>query len=296
MGFNVYRTSTYEKAVAMLESGDYQGAYDTFAKLGDYEDSVEQQKLAKQWIDYREARILYDTRDFEAALSAFQNLETFEDAGDYVIACELNIDYRKAVTDFDKGLYESALATFIRLSEEGFQDARPWINKTKYAIADEKYEDGDLYGAYSDFKKLGSYEDSANRMKQCTTPLPSTSVLYKNSAYDSTRSFIAIDCAKVQYPCYFKVYSGTNLVAVLWINGGEKLTIEVPPGNYSIKQATGDDWFGEEILFGDEGFYGVMLFDGDNDYFSLADNYIITITISVSGGNIGSKETDRENF
>ena len=296
VGFNIYRSSTYEKALAMLSGGDYQGAYDTFGKLGDYEDSAVQQRLAKKWLDYKEARILYDTRDFEAALVAFEELGSFEDSRDFVKACEFNIDYLQAVSDFNGGLFESALDTFTRLSAEGFQDARPWVNKTSYAIADEKHKNGDLYGAFSDFRKLGSYEDSADRMKQCTTPFPSTDIIYKNPEYNSTRSSIVINCSNNPHSSYFKLYNDTTLVAIMWVNGGEKLTISVPAGNYSIRQATGSAWFGEEIMFGDEGYYEVILFDADRDYFSLGDNVNATINLSVTGGNLGSRETDRNNF
>jgi len=296
VGYGVYRSSTYEKALLMLHSGDYQGAYDTFGKLGDYEDATDQLKLAKQWLDYREARILFDTRDFEGALLAFQELEDFENSGDFVKACEMNIDYLQAVSDFEDGLYDEALATFTQLTDEGFQDAKSWISRTKYAIADEKFENGDLYGAYKGFKELGTYEDSESRKEACTTAFPDTGVLYKNSAYNSTRARITIDASKAGVSSYFKIYSDTTLVALLWINGGEKLTIDAAPANYSVKQATGDPWFGEEILFGDEGLYEVIFFDGNKDYFALNDNTSVTITLSVTGGNLGSKETDRASF
>jgi len=296
VGFSVYRSSTYEKAMAMLQSGDYQGAYDTFGKLGDYEDSADQLRLAKQWLDYREARILFDTRDFEGALLTFQELGDFENSGDYVKACEMNLDYLQALSDFENSLYDEALVIFIRLTDEGFQDAKTWISKTKYTIADEKYQGGDLYGAYKGFKELGSYEDSEGRKEACTTAFPDTGVIYKDSDYGSTRSQITIDSSKSPSSSYFKIYHDTTLVAVLWINGGEKLTIDAPPADYSIKQATGDPWFGEEILFGDEGYYEVILFDGDKEYFTLSDNTIATISLSVSGANTGSKETDRTTF
>lgn len=40
-------------------------------------------------------------------------------------------------------------------------------------------------------------------------------------------------------------------VMTMFIRGGETLSTKVPPGNYVVKYATGDDWHGEEYLFWD---------------------------------------------
>ena len=295
VGINIYRSNSYDNAVAMLESGDYQGAYDAFGKLGDYEDSADLQALAQRWMDYKAAVALFNANDFEAALTAFNNLGSFEDSSDYVELCTLNIDYKAAVATYNRGDYETALNMFKSLSSKNFLDSSNWVDKSKYAIATEKYESGDLYGAYKDFKALGSFDDSSEMMEKCTTPYPATGELYHNPSYVSSRSAIALDASNLSRVSYYKVYSGDTLVSTIWINPGGKVTIEVPPGTYTIKEAFGSAWFGEEILFGDEGIYSVMLINNSTS-FDLADNIIATITMAVTEGNIGSDIVGRQGF
>ena len=297
IGINVTRSNNYDKAVTMLEAGSYQEAYDAFNKLGDYKDSIEQKELAWTWLKYVAAKELFNGKDYKAAQDAFKSLGGFEDSANYVKLCEQNIAYLQAIADYEAGSYDKALDAFYKLAGAGFSDASDWVDKTEYAIADKKFKDGDKYGAYNGFKALGSYKDSADRMKQCTTPFPGTGELYHNSGFVSSRSAIAIDAVNLTYVTYFKIYNGTTLVSTMWINPGEKCTIDVPPGTYTIKRATGSAWFGEEIMFGEEGNYVVMTFEGGNDSYSLDDNKIVTITMAVaSGGNTGTKGVGSAGF
>jgi tetratricopeptide (TPR) repeat protein len=300
IGFNVYRSSSYDEAVALFAAGDYRQAYDAFDKLGDYRDAPSQRSLVQKWLDYEAARALMDAEDYEAAKRAFEALGNFEDAVEFAAFCRNSIEYHAAIASFESDDLETALKTFSALSTIGFSDASEWEDKTSYAIAAKLYDEGDYYGAYKTFKALGSYEDSAARMEQCTTAYPSSGELYHNEGYVSSTSAIAIDASNAGYVGYFKIYSGDTLVSTIFLNPGDKCTIEVPPSNYTIKEATGGAWFGEEILFGDEGYYEIMLFDDGNDYFVLGNNIITTITLAASdydsGESIDSETTNREAF
>jgi tetratricopeptide (TPR) repeat protein len=301
VGFNIYRSSNYDNAVALFESAEYQQAYDAFDKLGDYKDALWFKDLAQQWLDYEAARALLDAEDFEGAKRAFEALAGFEDSTNLALLCQQNIDYLAAVDSYDKGDFDSALTTFGALASAGFSDASDWKDKTSYALAAKLYDEGDFYGAFKAFKALGSYEDSSARMEQCTTSYPNTGEHYHNGDYVSSASAIAIDGGNASYAAYFKIYSGGTLVSTIFLNAGGSCTIEVPPGDYSIKEATGDYWFGEEIMFGDEGYYEVMLFDGgEYNYFNLGDNIITTITLAATdldaGSSVGADPTSRESF
>ena len=297
VGYNIYRSNNYDKAAAMLDAGDYQGAYDAFGKLGSYKDSADQQKLAQKWMDYRAAKALYQNKEYEAALEAFKKLGDFEDSGEYIASCGRHISYNKAIADYEKGDYKSAHDAFLTfIGDKDFPDAKDWAYKCSYAEADALYQAGDVYGAYMAFMAIASYEDSSDRAAKCTTPKPATSILYFNSSYASTRSAITIVATNANYASYFKVYSGSTLVSTLWVNAGTKLTLELAPGVYTLKQATGDAWFGEEIMFGDEGYYEVLVFEGGLKYFDLEDNVEVTLTLSVQDGNTGSDKTDRKDF
>jgi tetratricopeptide (TPR) repeat protein len=296
IGFDVYRSSSYSNAVANLEAGDYQAAYDAFVNLGDYENAPLLLARAQNGLDYNAAQALLDAEDYEGALAAFDALKGFKDSVDKAALCQNTLDYRAAIEDFEAGDLEAAFDAFSALTTAGFSDSAEWADKTAYAIADQSYEAGDHYAAYQGFKELGSYKDAAERMQQCTTPYPETGEYYHNEAYVSTSSAIVIDAANASYASYYKIYSGSDLVSAIFLNPGASHMTELPPGNYTLKEASGDVWFGEEIMFGDEGYYDVLVFDDGNDYFTLDHNVEVTITLSVASGDIKSSPTDREDF
>jgi tetratricopeptide (TPR) repeat protein len=296
VGFNVYRSNAYDNAVKALDAGEYQAALDAFAELDDYRDAAALKERARKWLDYKAAQALLDAEDYEAALEGFKALGSFENAAELAAQCQNSIDYRAAVVDFATGDFEAALDAFRELTSSDFLDSDQWVDKTAYAIADKKYTEGDLYGAYLDFQALAGYEDASERARQCTTPYPTTGELYHNGAYASSASAITIDAVNVSYMSYYKIYVGDDLVSTLFLNAGTSCTIEVPPGNYTIKEAAGETWFGEEILFGDEGSYEVLKFDDGNDYFVLEYNIEVTFTLEVLDGDVGSSPIARENF
>jgi tetratricopeptide (TPR) repeat protein len=296
VGFNIYRSNTYDEALAALNAGNYQQALETFEGLGEYRDAPALVLRAQQEIDYAAAQALFDAEDYEAAREAFLELGDFEDARTLATLCQQNIDYRTALDAFEAGNFEEALRGFTDLAAVGFSDSADQRDATAYAIADQKFNEGDRYAAYQDFEALGSYKDSADRMQQCTTAFPATGELYHSDGYRSSSSAIVIDGTSSTYTSYYKIYSGGDLVSALFLNSGGSCTIEVPPGNYTIKEASGTAWFGEEIMFGDGGHYEVLLFDGNNDYFVLEYNIKVTITLSVVNGDVGSSPTDRADF
>jgi tetratricopeptide (TPR) repeat protein len=300
LAFTFYRASSYDNALELLSSGNNQQAYDAFDKLGDYRDAPEMKDIAQKRLDYEAAVALMDAEDYEGAKAAFEALKSFEDSVYLAQACQDNIDYQAAIADYERGDFESALATFSTLAVNQFSDAADWEDKTFYALASKLYDEGDYYGAFGIFKALGTYEDSADRVKQCTSAYPNTGELYHNGDYISNASSISIAGANTTYAAYFKIYDGSTLVSTIFLNAGASCTIDVPPGDYNIKEAVGNFWFGEEVMFGDEGSYEVLLFDDGNDYLHLEYNIIMTITLSPtdsdSGTSIDDTPTTREDF
>jgi hypothetical protein len=296
VGFNIYRSNIYDDALAALNADSYQQALEAFEDLGDYRDAPALALRAQQGIDYQAAQAFFDAEDYEAAREAFLELGDFEDSRALVTLCQQNIDYRAALDAFEAGDFKAALEGFTGLAAAGFSDSSDQRDATAYAIADQKYNEGDHYGAYQDFKNLGSFKDSSDRMQQCATAFPATGELYHNEGYVSSSSAIVIDGTNSSYTSYYKIYSGDNLVSTIFLNTGGSCTVEVPPGDYTIKEASGTTWFGEEVMFGDEGYYEILLFDGSNNYFTLEYNVKVTITLSVLDGDVGSSPTDRTGF
>ncbi|HBT95399.1 MAG TPA: hypothetical protein DEB24_04595, partial [Coriobacteriia bacterium] len=168
------------------------------------------------------------------------------------------INYLAGQKYFEDGDYEAARPVFALLALDDFEDASEWVKKTDYAQAAVLFDGGDLYGAYLSFKKLGAYSDSTERMAACTTPAPANGTIYFDGGFASSTSELVIDGSSITQASYFKLYSGDTLVSTFWVSPAGSVTLGLRSGTYTIKEAWGDPWFGEEVMFGDEGYYTIM--------------------------------------
>jgi hypothetical protein len=287
------RSNSYDNAISLMEEGDYQGAYDAFRDLGTYRDSWEKAALCDQYLDYEAAQALMDAEEFEAAKEQFEALGEFEDAPYKAVECGHYIDFVAGQAAYAAEDYESAVRLFAPLKTMGFEDAAEWYNKSVYGWAGVKCASGDPYGGYKDFNTLGDFADAAARALGCTTPYPGTGELFHDDAYRSNSVDIIFDGSNLTEPYYIKVYSGGTLVSTLFINVPDTVTINVPAGDYTFKAAHGAPWFGDQIMFGDDGSYYVMVFDDGGEVTHIDDYVALTLTLNVSGdGNIGAESVD----
>lgn len=75
--------NNYKAAVALMESGDYEGAITAFEKLGDHKDSKEQIEACETAIrdkKYDEAVALKDSGDYVPAYLAFEEMDGYKDS------------------------------------------------------------------------------------------------------------------------------------------------------------------------------------------------------------------------
>lgn len=87
--------------------------------------------------------------------------------------------------------------------------------------------------------------------------IPPTSIL--STSYDqasATCPFTLIADNKNYYIKVCDTMRGNKTIAKFFIRAGEELTTKVPAGNYKIKFGSGDEWYGEEELFGQFSQYG----------------------------------------
>jgi hypothetical protein len=182
------------------------------------------------------------------------------------------------------------------LKGKGFEEAIEWYNKVSYELAERYLNNGDKYGAFSIFRSIQGYSDAEDRAWQCTDPYPGTGVIYQNDSYRSSAVRLTFDGGRLSVPVYIKLYRDGNLVASIFINAGGSATINLSPGSYRIHEATGVIWFGEDIMFGGDGHYTAMIFDNGSAETYLASNYIYTITLNASEGNVGSESLNPDNF
>ncbi len=254
------RSTTYDQATTLLGEGQYQQARDKFAELKDYRNATELVTECDAWLVFVRAETLTNEGKFDEATEAAKGFADVE-----------------AVQNSTK--------------------AKDWKKKNSYGIADLQAKSGQYATAYTNFKALGSYQDSAERAKACIQPTPGNVELYHHGGYVSSSTDIVFDGKSATKPYYIKVYSGDTLVSTLFVNAGGSTTIQVPPGDYSFKRATGENWFGEADMYGKSGTYRQMLFDSSKEVVHLDGNKIYTITLyAVDGGTVGNKTVDPNSF
>ena len=296
------RSEAYAAAMAMMDDRQFQIAYDRFTELGDYQDSADKAAWCQKGIDYEAAMEMKGDGQYEDAIEAFSTLGSFEDSADQVENCKAWISLGEANELTDAGQFQEAAdmsGSFAYNLEVGYSDEYyQWHAKNYYGLADLKFQAGDFYGAYEDFLMISSYEDAAVRAEACKQPFPGNSEFYHHEGFISSTTEVVFDGATSLSPYYIKVYSGETLVSTLFVNAGGSTTISLIPGSYTFKDATGDMWFGEGGMFGDDGHYSTMLFDGESEVVNLDSNMIYTITLYVAGGdgNVGGRSGDREGF
>lgn len=81
-------------------------------------------------------------------------------------------------------------------------------------------------------------------------------------------------------------YNSHSPVMTVFVRGGSNVAVEVPLGNYELRYASGDRWFGYNNLFGPDTAYS----KADTNFNFRSDGYQVsgyTVTLyRVSGGNL----------
>ena len=97
---------------------------------------------------------------------------------------------------------------------------------------------------------------------------------------------------------YVKVVNAANDndTLAIYIHGGETVEVEVPLGNYEIRYASGNNWYGDQELFGSD-----TAFNKADELFNFVDTgyqvsgYTITL-YQVIDGNLQTKTIDKNQF
>lgn len=325
------RSNAYDAAAASFEAGDYAQAEQGFMDLGDYRDSSDRARIAGDHKTYEEAKALYDEGDYLAAQEKFESLQEsdFTDIEEWVNKC----GYALAEELYDDGDVDAAYDAFVALGS--YSDSADRANAIKYEIAEEllangepeeaydmfvelgDYSDsseraqgvkyhiaerylqaGDPEKAYEIFLELGDYNDSAARAAAIVQPFPASGVLYQAEGTYYEFAAIEIDYKFSSGGAYYKIYNGETLVATLFCNANSTARVYLTPGEYMIKEGTGDTWFGEPLAFGKNGRYSIMTYDDTGkDSFALNDGDLVTITMNTgTSGNVSERGEDYSSF
>lgn len=143
-----------------------------------------------------------------------------------------------------------------------------------------------------------SIEDATSPAPQ---PLPASGVMYTYGSFGGpNRPFEAPFEIKAGQGSHFLVklvHVGTNQPAMtIFVRSGETVEVEVPLGTFEVRYASGDTWYGDDLLFGPETSYS----KADTFFtFEIVGNQIrgFTITLyTVAHGNLKTKAIGASEF
>ena len=181
-GFLFFRKSDplaedYKKAETLLSEGRYEEAIRAFTELGEYKDSTDRIREAKELTlenEYRSAEELLNAGQYESAIDAFTALGGYKDSADRINEIRERIReeaYQAAEELLNAGKYEDAITAFENL--DGYRDSADRINEIRERIREDEYQaavkvlDSGAYDEAVDaFTAMDGYGDSANMIKE----------------------------------------------------------------------------------------------------------------------------------
>jgi tetratricopeptide (TPR) repeat protein len=309
----------YEAATALFTSGDYEQAKRAFKAIVSYKDSKSMMQECQIRLDYAEALELFEQGDYLAAQDLFVQIDGYEDSNDMSYLCAYKQKYEEAVAKAGNGDYAEAM-DLLKSIEKSIKnrDIDFDMDRISGDYADFKdecyvnvcyingldyFERGLFYSAYVEFSKADGIKQADEMAKACEQPFESGET-YRNPDYAEyeVRLTFNVPIENIRN-VYIKIYSGIDLVSICRIKAGEKLTIRLPVGLYSFNKAEGVAWYGDEEYFGDEGFYGRIIFGEDQRAIPEFDDTIFlvpinsyTITFNQVDPNYGAESMKRSKF
>lgn len=160
LSFKVFTPmSRYSDAVTLMNSGEYDRAYEEFTLLGDYRDSPDRAGESL----YRKAVSLKDGGKPAEAAEIFSSIPEYRDSADRILDC-MQDRYDAAKALLNSGDYESAGQEFLLLGD--FGDAREMVSESEYRTAATHFNDGEYEKALLMFDELKNYRDSSSRARE----------------------------------------------------------------------------------------------------------------------------------
>jgi tetratricopeptide (TPR) repeat protein len=174
--------SRYNKALELLDAGQYEEAIEAFEALDGYKDSRDKimeaqaaQIEAKNAAAYEQAEALFAAEDYDGAIAAFEALDGYSDSRDKILEVQTaQIDaenraiYEQAEAMLAAGDYDGAEEAFSSLGE--YSDARQMVLNTQEARRNSRYQSAveflskkEYEDAYNIFVELGEYSDSVDQ-------------------------------------------------------------------------------------------------------------------------------------
>jgi outer membrane protein assembly factor BamD (BamD/ComL family) len=165
----------YNKAVSLMDAGNYDEAITAFEAMDGYKDSAAQITECKNLKAYHAAAELMDSGDYPGAITAFEALGDYSDCADKAEECaelQNEADYQAALALMNDGRYQNAISAFEKLGD--FSDSAEKIEECTELQKDADYqaalalmESGSYMIAISSFEDLGDYADCEEKIVVC---------------------------------------------------------------------------------------------------------------------------------
>lgn len=160
LGAVIYLEVSYSSANDLLESGNYDDAYNKFSSISFYRNSDDMKKECR----YKKAEDLLSNKQYDQAKDIYSSLGAYLDSQDMVMEC----DYQKANVFFNSKSYDEALAIYTSIST--YKDSADKISRIEV-----KKEDINYQKAIEDYR--------AGRYSQATTVFNDMADRYDSRKY-----------------------------------------------------------------------------------------------------------------
>ena len=160
IGWHLIPFIRYKTACKALDTQDYDKAYETFAALGDFNDSADK---AIETL-YQKGIYLMKIEAFRDAAVEFGKVPEYLDSSELSVQCRNEADYLDAKGCLGNGDFRQAMDSFIALND--YKDSEKLADESAYLLAMQLFDKASYGEAYTYFKELSSYKDSKDRANE----------------------------------------------------------------------------------------------------------------------------------
>ncbi len=183
---NSNKSSSYNKAMELYSTGQYEEALETFNDLGNYSDAATYVSTIETFLAERESKYekgigYYEKGAYSECIASLTDISDYLDSSDY-IEKSVEVIYQQATEHYDAGEFEKAKELLGKIPESSgkHMDAELLLtdieeiiieqtNAANYEQAKGYYDSGDYETAQRLFMSLGNYEDSATYLSAIGT-------------------------------------------------------------------------------------------------------------------------------
>ena len=175
----------YNKAVKLMDAGQYSDAISAFQKLDGWKDSQQKINDCSDLIakdnQYNDAVALMNSGELNGALALFLNLGDYRDSAQLAANCQTLIDmavkYETACAYMEEGKYAAAITLFTELGD--YKDSAEKLALCQQEMATEQayneavalMEAGKYAEALAKFQSISGYKDSDTKANECSAQI-----------------------------------------------------------------------------------------------------------------------------